>query len=342
MAANEESVRDWLKGVKYPGYSRDIVSFGIVKNIALDGESCTVTLGLSTANSRAAEQIRQECEMVLRQQGEFSRVTVKLEVKPSSAAPSGPQPVSGIRHAIAVASGKGGVGKSTVAVNLALALQQLGARVGILDSDVYGPSIPIMMNVRNPPEVTGERLNPVASYGVKVMSMGFLVNPNHPVIWRGPMVARAIQQFITEVNWGELDYLVVDLPPGTGDAQLTLTQTLPLSGAVIVTTPQEVALADVRKTVAMFQQVNVPILGVIENLSFFICPSDGRRYDIFGEGGGQREADRLKVPLLAQIPIEMAIRKGGDQGKPLMAADRDSASGRAFRQVAEALRKRLD
>ena len=234
-----------------------------------------------------------------------------------------------------------GVGKSTVAVNLSLAFGRLGAQVGLLDCDVYGPSIPLMMNIRSSPETTGEKFDPVISYGVKVMSMGFLIDPDRPVIWRGPMVAKVVQQFITDVNWGELDYLVIDLPPGTGDAQLTLSQTLPLAGAVIVTTPQEVALADVRKAISMFQQVQVPILGIIENMSYFLCPSDQKRYDLFGRGGGEKEACRLKVPLLAQIPIEVAICEGGDRGEPILAADPDSASAKAFLQAAETLRKVL-
>ena len=341
MALNEKAVRNLLGRVKYPGYSRDIVSFGIVKGVEVDGDSCAVKLGLTTANPGVGDQIRRECEELLRGEGGFGEVSVELEVQAHSAAPAGPQPVPGIRHTIAVASGKGGVGKSTVAVNLALALARLEARVGLLDCDVYGPSVPIMMGVRTAPEMTGERLNPAVQHGVKVMSMGLLVDPGRPVIWRGPMVGRVIQQLISDVNWGELDFLVVDLPPGTGDAQLTLCQTLPLSGAVIVTTPQEVALADVRKAASMFQQVQVPILGVVENLSYFLCPDNGRRYNLFGEGGGRREADRLKVPLLAQIPIEMAIGKGGDEGRPLMVAEPGSPPGKAFLEIAEALRRRL-
>jgi ATP-binding protein involved in chromosome partitioning len=341
MTMNEDAVRKLLAKVKFPGYSRDIVSFGIVKSIALDGKSCTVTLGVSTGNPRVPGELRRDCEKVLRDSGAFDRVTVDLNVEAPRTAPSRPVQVPGIRHAIAVASGKGGVGKSTVAVNLALAFARMGARVGLLDCDVYGPSIPLMMNIQGLSEVVDERFDPVDSYGVKVMSMGFLIDPDRPVIWRGPMVGKVVQQFITDVNWGELDFLVIDLPPGTGDAQLTLSQTLPLAGAVMVTTPQEVALADVRKAISMFQQVQVPILGIVENMSHFLCPSDQKRYDIFGRGGGESEARRLKVPLLAQIPIEMAIREGGDEGKPILITAPDSTSAKAFLQAAKILRKSL-
>ena len=210
-----------------------------------------------------------------------------------------------------------------------------------MDCDIYGPSIPLMMGVKNKPTAEGDRLQPLQNYGIKLMSMGFIVDADSPVVWRGPMVTKAVQQFVHHVDWGELDYLVIDLPPGTGDAQLSLCQTIPLTGAVMVTTPQEVALIDVRKAIGMFERVNVPILGVIENMSYFLCPSDRQRYDIFGSGGGQREADRLKVPLLGQIPIEMIVREGGDRGMPAMVTARDSAAGKAFLIAAEALRRRL-
>jgi len=348
MVLSEENVRDILKKVKYPGFSRDIISFGLVKEIAPQNDSCAVTMSLTTADPKMADQIKRESEEVLRQFGGFKHVTVTVNLQSATAPTFQPKRESGIKHSIAVASGKGGVGKSTVAVNLAIALSQLGhpqegagARVGLMDCDIYGPSTPLMMNVQTPPTTTNDKIDPIVSYGVKLISMGFLVDPASAVVWRGPMVTRTVQQFVHSVNWGELDYVVIDLPPGTGDIQLSLCQTLQLSGAVMVTTPQEVALIDVRKATAMFQKVNVPILGIIENMSYFLCPSDGKRYDIFGSGGGQKEATRLGVPLLGQIPIEMAIREGGDQGKPVMVADAKSGSGKAFLQAAETLRKKL-
>ncbi len=341
MPLNEDHIRDALKQVKYPGFSRDIVSFGIIKQIDLQGGQCVVSMELTTSDPKVADQIKTESETALRKLTGLERVTVAINLQ--QVATSSPQQgqIKGLKYSVAVGSGKGGVGKSTVAVNLSIALSQLGAKVGLLDCDIYGPSIPLMMNVKTTPTAEGDRLNPLVSYGIKLMSMGFLVDPNNPVIWRGPMITRTVQQFVHHVDWGELDYLIIDLPPGTGDAQLSLCQTIPLAGAVMVTTPQEVALIDVRKAIGMFQKVNVPILGIVENMSYFISPSDQQRHEIFGSGGGQREADRLKVPLLGQIPIEMAIREGGDRGVPLMIASPQSTSGKAFLRTAEALREKL-
>ncbi len=339
---NEDQIRDALRQVKYPGYSRDIVSFGILRQVTLQEEGCTVAMELTTSDPKAADQIRKESEAALRGLG-LTKVEVTVQVK---AAPGGvlqKAEKGGVRHHIAIASGKGGVGKSTVAVNLALSLLRLGAKVGLMDCDIYGPSVPLMMHATEAPTTQGDMITPVTSHGVPLMSMGFLSSDSEtPVIWRGPMVARAVQQFVQNVAWGELDFLLIDLPPGTGDAQLSLCQTIPLSGAVMVTTPQEVALMDVRKAAGMFQKLNVPILGVIENMSYFLCPSDGTRYDIFGSGGGLREAERLKVPLLAQIPIEMAVREGGDAGHPVVLGAPDSASSRAFLEAARHLRDGLD
>ena len=343
MPLTQDQVRDALKSVKYPGFSRDIVSFGIVQQIVLQDKRCSVNMTLTTGDTKIADQIRKESEEVLR--GIEGLESIVVNVNAHTAVPAGggfqQNQVKGIRYAVAVASGKGGVGKSTVSVNLAIALSQLGVRVGLMDCDIYGPSIPLMMNVKSPPTAEGDQLIPISSYGIKLMSMGFLVDPDSPVIWRGPMVTRTIQQFVHNVQWGELDYLVIDLPPGTGDAQLSLCQTIPLSGAVMVTTPQEVALIDVRKAAAMFHKVNVPILGVVENMSYFLSPSDQTRHDIFGSGGGEKEAQRLNVPLFGQIPIEIAARQGGDSGVPLMVAGPKSVAGKAFLQVAENLRKRL-
>jgi ATP-binding protein involved in chromosome partitioning len=275
-------------------------------------------------------------------------VEVKLPAAaPGTGAAPGPNPlanqnkVPGLHRIVAVASGKGGVGKSTCSVNLACALKHLGVRVGLLDCDIYGPSIPLMMGVKHRPNITeDQRFVPPSNYGVKLMSMGFLLDGDQPVIWRGPMIVKTIQQFFHSVAWGELDYLLVDLPPGTGDAQLTLCQTVPLDGGVIVTTPQEASLGVVRKGIAMFQKVNVPILGIIENMSYFTAP-DGQRLEIFGHGGGKEEAARQQVPFLGEIPLYTEIREGGDRGQPVVVTSPAEPSGQAFMHIAEKLREQL-
>jgi ATP-binding protein involved in chromosome partitioning len=250
--------------------------------------------------------------------------------------------IPGVRHVIAVASGKGGVGKSTIATNLAVALEQTGARVGLCDCDIYGPSISLMFGTRERPTATDENMIiPIEQYGLRLMSMGFLLDDTSPAILRGPMVTRYTQQFLRQVEWGELEYLVLDLPPGTGDIQLTIVQTVALSGAIIVTTPQEVALIDARKAATMFEKVNVPVLGLIENMSYFLSPSDNKRYNIFGAGGGEREAKRLRVPLLGQIPIDIATREGGDRGIPIVCENGQSPVAAEFKRIAESLRKTL-
>lgn len=341
MPMTEDQIREVLRQVKYPGFSRDIVAFGLIKQITIQGKQCAVDMALTASDPKVADQIKRESEEVLQKLGVFDKVAIQITLQAAPKVAFQQQQVKGIKYSVAIASGKGGVGKSTVSVNLSMALAQLGARVGLMDCDIYGPSIPLMMNVKTSPEATEDRMIPITSYGIKLMSMGFLVDPDSPIIWRGPMVTRTVQQFVHQVEWGELDYLIIDLPPGTGDTQLSLCQTIPLSGAVMVTTPQEVALIDVRKAVGMFQKVNVPILGILENMSYFICPSDQQCYDIFGSGGGKREADRLNVPLLGQIPIEMIVREGGDKGVPLMASAPQSVSGKAFLQAAESLQKKL-
>ena len=246
-----------------------------------------------------------------------------------------------VRHTIAVSSGKGGVGKSTVAVNLAVALRQTGGMVGIIDSDVYGPDIPLMLGSRGRPGMFDNKIIPVEAHGLKMMSIGLLVNDREPLVWRGPMIHSFIQQMLKDVMWGALDYLVFDMPPGTGDAQLSLSQVIPLSGVVMVTTPQEVALLDVRKAIGMFQKLNVPILGVVENMSYFLAPDTGNRYAIFGEGGGQRIADEYGVPLLAQLPLDPETRVGGDEGSPITIRRPDSPQAQAFRALASAVQARL-
>jgi ATP-binding protein involved in chromosome partitioning len=273
-------------------------------------------------------------------------VEVKAPAGSAAAAPAGPwqgqNKVPGIKRVVAVASGKGGVGKSTASVNLACALKLLGAKVGLLDCDIYGPSVPLMMGTRQKPTVTEDetKMVPPVSHGVKLMSMGFLIEGDNPVIWRGPMITKTIQQFVTTVAWGELDYLLVDLPPGTGDAQLSLCQTVPLDGGVIVTTPQEASLGVVRKGIAMFEKVNVPILGIIENMSYFTTPN-GERVEIFGHGGGRAEAERQNVTFLGEIPIFTEIRIAGDEGVPVVVSAPDKPAAQSFIKIAESLRQKL-
>jgi ATP-binding protein involved in chromosome partitioning len=338
-----DSIRDALKAVKYPGYSRDIVSFGLIKDIAVNNGAVSVTIQLTTANPEAAQQIKAECERVLRSMAGVEKAFVDVRQTGTAPAPqahaqnpfANQNRVPGIKRVIAVASGKGGVGKSTVSVNLACGLRHLGATVGLLDVDIYGPSIPLMMGTKDRPTVTDDnKLIPPEAHGVKLMSMGFLLEDDQPVIWRGPMIQKTIQQFIHAVDWGELDYLLVDLPPGTGDAQLSLCQTVPLDGGVVVTTPQEASLGVVRKGIAMFEKVNVPILGIVENMSYFITPG-GERVEIFGHGGGKAEAGRQGIKFLGEIPLFTEIRAGGDAGKPVAAAAPDSPAGQAFLNVAK-------
>jgi ATP-binding protein involved in chromosome partitioning len=342
-----DSIREALKAVKYPGYSRDIISFGLVKDVAVNHGVVSVTIQLTSSSPEAARQIKTECEGVLRGLAGVDQVMV--DVRQSGSAPGQPAQaqspwgnqnrVPGISRIIAVASGKGGVGKSTVSVNLACALTHLGAEVGLLDCDIYGPSIPLMMGTRERPSIGGEnKLLPPEAHGVKLMSMGFLLEDDQPVIWRGPMIQKTIQQFIHSVDWGELDFLLVDLPPGTGDAQLSLCQTVPLDGGVIVTTPQEASLGVVRKGLAMFEKVNVPIIGIVENMSYFITPT-GDRVEIFGHGGGKTEAERQGIKFLGEVPIFTEIRVGGDQGEPVAAAAPDSAPGQAFINIGRAVQQ---
>jgi ATP-binding protein involved in chromosome partitioning len=345
VIANEEAVLAALKSVKYPGYSRDIVSFGLVKNAAVNNGAASVTLELSSANQEVARQLKAECESVLKNVSGITLAHVEVKLPPAAPsqanAPANPwanqNKVPGIGRIIAVASGKGGVGKSTCSVNLACALKQLGHRVGLLDCDIYGPSIPLMMGIRQRPTIsTDQKMVPPANYGVKLMSMGFLIEDDSPVIWRGPMIMKTVQQFFHSVDWGVLDYMLVDLPPGTGDAQLSLCQTVPLDGGVIVTTPQEASLGVVRKGIGMFEKVQVPILGIIENMSYFTAPG-GERVEIFGHGGGKTEAVRKNVPFLGEVPIFTEIRVGGDQGQPVVIADSKGHPARAFFEIAQKL-----
>ena len=345
MAVSEGQIRDALTSVKYPGFTRDIVSFGLVKGIKIDNGEVNVQLALATNDPNVPATIKNDAEKVLRGIAgvQSAKVLIDIHAPPAGAgAGAVAARIPGVRHIIAVASGKGGVGKSTVAANLAVALEQTHARVGLCDCDIYGPSISLMFGTRERPVATEEnKIVPIEQYNLRLMSMGFLLDDTSPAILRGPMVTRYTQQFLRQVEWGELDYLVLDLPPGTGDIQLTIVQTVALSGAIIVTTPQEVALIDARKAATMFEKVNVSVLGLIENMSYFVSPSDGKRYDIFGSGGGEREAKRLRVPLLGQIPIDIATREAGDRGMPVVAEDRKSPVGAEFGRIAEQIREKL-
>ena len=343
----QDAVLAALRLVKYPGYSRDIVSFGLVKEVQVDGDAVGVLIELTTPNAELGEQIADAARLTLKEQFpalKDAHVQVRVPTPQQAAAAPGAASksnVPGLARIVAVASGKGGVGKSTCSVNLACALSRLGASVGLLDCDIYGPSIPLMMGYRDRPLINDEeKLVPPLAHGVKVMSMGLLIQDDQPVIWRGPMIQKTIQQFVHQVDWGTLDYLIVDLPPGTGDAQLSLCQTVPLDGGVIVTTPQEASIGVVRKGIAMFEKVNVPILGIVENMSYFIAP-DGSRIEIFGHGGGCVEAGRREIPFLGEVPIFTAIREGGDAGIPVVAGDPDGAPAAAFLAVARQLRARL-
>jgi ATP-binding protein involved in chromosome partitioning len=339
----EAQIRETLAKVKYPGFSRDIVSFGLLKAVQIAGAEVTVQMSIATNDARIPQQIKEESEAALRGVPGVGSAVVRIDIhappQAHASAQAAVSEIEGVRHVIAVASGKGGVGKSTVAANLAAALSQTGASVGLCDCDLYGPSIALMFGTNERPMADGEtgRILPINRHGLQLMSMGFLLDDGAPAILRGPMVTKYTQQFLRQVDWGELDFLVLDLPPGTGDIQLTIVQTVALDGALIVTTPQEVALIDARKAASMFAKVNVPVLGLIENMSYFLCPSDGQRYNIFGEGGGAREAERLGVPLLGQVPIDIATRESGDRGLPITLAEPESAVARTFVEIARRL-----
>lgn len=319
----EDAIRSALSSVRYPGFNRDIVSFGLVKAVRISGPDVTVEISITTRDPNVPRQIHEAATAAIKAVPGIGKVQLDIEIKNPPNAQSGADglprsSIPGVKRVIAVASGKGGVGKSTVASNLAVALSRTGARTGLCDCDLYGPSIAHMFGTNERPYQNEKQdIVPVEKHGLQLMSMGFLLEDTSPVIVRGPMATKYTQQFLRQVAWDDLDYLVLDLPPGTGDIQLTIMQTVALDGAVIVTTPQEVALIDARKAVSMFQKLNVPVLGIIENMSWFVCPNDGNHYHIFGKGGGEREARRLNVPLLGQIPIEMAVRESGDEGHPI-------------------------
>jgi ATP-binding protein involved in chromosome partitioning len=353
---SEQAVLAALRAVKDPESQQDIVSLGLVRDLAISDGDVAFTLAFTSQPPATKVSMHSSASRIVRELPGVAKVQVKMGSGASQprGAPAaeghahGPQGapagdlIPEVKHTIAVSSGKGGVGKSTVAVNIAVALRGMVAGVGIIDADVYGPDIPMMLGSRGKPGMFDNRIIPVEAHGLKMMSIGLLVNEREPLVWRGPMIHSFIQQMLKDVSWGALDYLVFDMPPGTGDAQLSLSQVIPLSGVVMVTTPQEVALLDVRKAIAMFQKLNVPILGIVENMSYFVAPDTGKRYSIFGEGGGQRLANEYNVPLLAQVPLDPATRLAGDEGTPITVRAPDAPQARTFRDLATAVQRRLD
>lgn len=339
----EGDVLNALRPIEDPDFKRSIVDLGFVKNLRIDGGRVSFSIELTTPACPVKDQFREAAREAVNALPGVSEVQVDMTAQTRGTRHEGkPEGLEHVHNVVAVASGKGGVGKSTVAVNLALALAESGGKVGLLDCDIYGPSIPLMLGISGQPRVTPEKkILPLESYGLSLMSIGFLAGENAPVIWRGPMVHGVIRQFLADVRWGELDYLVLDLPPGTGDAALTITQTAPLAGAVIVTTPQEVSLIDARKGLRMFQRVNVPVLGIVENMSYFECDGCGKRHAIFGEGGAERAAGELDTEVLVHIPLDPEVVTAGDSGKPTLLARPDSGAAAAFRELAGLVARKL-
>ena len=355
---SREAVLEALARVPHPARGRDVVSLGMISGVVVKGGNVGFAIEADPAEARALEPLRKACEAAVKAlPGVLSCAAVlTAERAPGGRPHAGPPPTlgapaagqaqkplaPGVRSIIAVASGKGGVGKSTTAVNLALALASVGQRVGVLDADIYGPSMPRMFGLTGRPGTPdGRRIRPMDNYGVKVMSMGFLVDEDAPMIWRGPMVQSALQQMLGDVEWGELDVLVVDMPPGTGDAQLTMAQRVPLAGAVIVSTPQDIALLDARKAINMFRKVDVPILGIVENMSYYCCPNCGHRAEIFAHGGARACAERYGVDFLAEIPVDAEVRETSDAGRPIVVGDPRSAIAQAYRGLALTVRDKL-
>ena len=347
---HKEEITNALRSVKYPGFSRDIVSFGLIREISVEDRSVTVSLSITTADPRVPRQLKGDVERAVQGIDGVRKVEVEIAATspktPSTGVPQASK-IEGVEHVIAVASGKGGVGKSTFAVNLACAFeQQLSARgypgrVGIVDCDIHGPTVPLMIGINDRPEIVHDRVVPLENFGVRVMSMGFLLDEETPVVWRGPMVTRTIVQFIKNVAWGELQFLVVDLPPGTGDAQLTLAQTVVLSGAIIVTTPQAASVNVARRGATMFSKVNVPLIGVAENMSYLEDSATGRRSYLFGSGGGIRTARDLQTEFLGQVPLDPDIREGGDRGVPVVCGLPNGRAAQSFRAIADRVLRRF-
>lgn len=347
MELNRERIIKVLKGVNYPGFNRDIVSFGLVKDILVEDSKVTLSIVLPKPDQKLQSTIEEEVRKAIFGIPGVEDLSMKIGSRPqkqiTADAGSEKSKLPDIKYYIAVASGKGGVGKSTIATNLSLAISKKRQKVGLMDADIWGPSAPLMMGISEKPRATADdKIVPIEKFGLKVMSIGFLVNEEDAVIWRGPMVHGAIKQFIEDVEWSGTDYLVIDLPPGTGDAQLSLAQTAPISGGVIVTTPQDVALVDVRRGILMFNKLNIPILGIVENMSYLDMPDVNGKIDIFGRGGGRRMAEKFEVPFLGEIPIDPRIRIGGDNGTPIVESDPQSAAGKAFFEIADRILESIE
>jgi ATP-binding protein involved in chromosome partitioning len=326
-----------LSTVKDPDLGRDLVSLGMIQDLSIQDSNVNFSIVLTTPACPVKDDMRNWARTAVARLPWVKDVNVNMRSNTAGRARGSEAPlIPGVRNVVAIASGKGGVGKSTTSVNVALALAETGAKVGLLDADIYGPNIPLMMGLKARPQIQGTEghMQPVDRYGVKLMSIGFFLDEDNPVIWRGPMIHGALQQFLRDVEWGELDYLVVDLPPGTGDAPLSLSQLVPLSGAVMVTTPQDVALQDVYKGMSMFKKLEVPIIGVIENMSYFVCPSCDTKHEIFGRGGGEKLAKHFAVPFLGKVPLQPDVRVGGDEGQPVVLAQPNAPASEAFRKVA--------
>lgn len=329
------AVIEALKTVKDPDLNKDLVSLDMIKDVKVEGSNVSFSVVLTTPACPMKAKIKEDCEKAVSQVPGVEKIAINMTAN-TMAHHGQPEKIAvpGVKNIFAVSSGKGGVGKSTVAVNLALALKETGAKVGLMDADAYGPNVPQMLGLTEAPMSDGNRVYPPEILGMHVISVGLIAKGDMPVIWRGPMIHSLIQQFLRDVEWGELDYLVVDMPPGTGDAQLSLSQLVPLTGAVMVTTPQEVAQADVRRAIMMFRKVEVPVLGVVENMAYFICPDNGKKYEIFGRGGSEKLAKEYDIPQLGHIPIDPRITEGGDAGKPIVAADPESDLAKSFIEVA--------
>jgi ATP-binding protein involved in chromosome partitioning len=337
MPVQEALVLEALKAVQDPDLHRDIVALGFVKDLKIDESRVSFTIELTTPACPVKDQMRDQARAAVMHVPGVAAVDVQMSarVRDAGGVDGTRSPIAGVKNVIAIGAGKGGVGKTTVAVNLAIALAKCGGRVGLIDADIYGPNVPIMLGVKTQLTTDGEKIVPAEKFGLQLISMGFLTSDDAPIIWRGPMLHGALQQFFREVRWRDLDYMVVDLPPGTGDVALSLSQTIPVAGSVVVTTPQQVSLADSRRAIAMYKKLNIPPLGLIENMSHYVCPQCQHEADIFGHGGGEKMAAELGIPFLGRIPIYQPIREGSDAGVPLMISEPDSPASRAFMAAAE-------
>ena len=347
----EAQVLAALQTVQDPDLHKDLVTLNMIKNVKICEGNVAFTVELTTPACPMKERIERDCRDAVGQIPGITHIKISMTANVVAKRPMGGKVIPGVKHVIAIASGKGGVGKSTVSVNLAVALAQTGAKVGLMDADIYGPTVPIMMGldeeqleqtgVRMPDGNVVAKIAPLSRHGVSTVSMGYLVEAGQPVVWRGPMLAKVVNQFLNDVVWGDLDYLLVDLPPGTGDVTMSLSEAIPLSGAVIVMTPQDVASSIAVKSLRAFQKLNVPILGIVENMSYFVAPDTGKHYHIFGHGGGQEAAEELRVPFLGEVPLEIATRQGSDDGEPVLITYPDSEQSKIFREIAGNLARQI-